>query len=172
MLMAAQKLKDIGLVLLTLFCAMMLYLFSTYVGGTRTALYQLEKDVARKQANIRYLESEIAVRSAMVQLERWNEEYFGYQAPGAEQYLRSERQLASLDRLPGVGRPRGGAAPVMALAMPIGPLSDTDGAAAPPAPSGASAGASVPRVATASLADQLSILPPANAVQPTGPSVP
>src|SRR3546814_18256278 len=36
----------------------------------------------------------------MRQLEQWNAESFGYSAPTAEQYLASERQLASLDRLP------------------------------------------------------------------------
>src|SRR3546814_15602394 len=55
----------------------------------------------------------------MRQLEQWNAESFGYSAPTAEQYLASERQLASLDRLP---RARGAndVAPVlMAMVTPV-----------------------------------------------------
>ena len=55
----------------------------------------------------------------MRQLEQWNADTFGYSAPDAAQYLESERQLASLDRLP---RARGAneVAPVlMAMVSPV-----------------------------------------------------
>ncbi len=119
MLMAARKLQGIGLVLLVLIFAMMLYPVSLKVAATRSELTRIEKQIDRTRDNIRYLESELAVRASMRQLEQWNADTFGYSAPGAGQYLESERQLASLDRLP---RARGAneVAPVlMAMVSPV-----------------------------------------------------
>lgn len=119
MLMAARKLQGIGLVLLVLIFAMALYPVSLKVAATRSELARIEKQIDRTQSNIRYLESELAVRASMRQLEQWNAESFGYSAPSASQYLASERQLASLDRVP---RARGAneVAPVlMAMVSPV-----------------------------------------------------
>lgn len=119
MLMAARKLQGIGLVLLVLIFAMMLYPVSLKVAATRSELAQINSRIGQARDNIRYLESELAVRASMRQLEQWNAESFGYSAPTADQYLTSERQLASLDRLP---RARGAndVAPVlMAMASPV-----------------------------------------------------
>ena len=119
MLMAARKLQGIGLVLLVLIFAMMLYPVSLKVAATRSELTRIERDIIRTRDNIRYLESELAVRASMRQLEQWNADAFGYSAPDAGQYLESERQLASLDRLP---RARGAneVAPVlMAMVSPV-----------------------------------------------------
>lgn len=119
MLMAARKLQGIGLVLLVLIFAMMLYPVSLKVAATRSELTRIEKQIDRTRDNIRYLESELAVRASMRQLEQWNADTFGYSAPSASQYLASERQLASFDRLP---RARGAneVAPVlMAMVTPV-----------------------------------------------------
>ena len=119
MLMAARKLQGIGLVLLVLIFAMMLYPVSLKVAATRSELTRIERDIVRARDNIRYLESELAVRASMRQLEQWNADTFGYSAPDASQYLENERQLASLDRLP---RARGAneVAPVlMAMVSPV-----------------------------------------------------
>ena len=119
MLMAARKLQGIGLVLLVLVFAMMLYPVSLKVAATRSELAQINHQINRTRDNIRYLESELAVRASMRQLERWNAETFGYSAPSASQYLANERQLASVDRLP---RARGAndVAPVlMAMVSPV-----------------------------------------------------
>ncbi len=119
MLMAARKLQGIGLVLLVLIFAMMLYPVSLKVAATRSELARIEKQIDRTQGNIRYLESELAVRASMRQLEQWNADTFGYSAPSASQYLANERQLASLDRVP---RARGAneVAPVlMAMVSPV-----------------------------------------------------
>ena len=119
MLMAARKLQGIGLVLLVLIFAMMLYPVSLKVAATRSELTRIERDIIRTRDNIRYLESELAVRASMRQLEQWNADTFGYSAPDAAQYLENERQLASLDRLP---RARGAneVAPVlMAMVSPV-----------------------------------------------------
>ncbi|WP_332816520.1 hypothetical protein [Sphingopyxis sp.] len=131
MLMAARKLQGIGLVLLVLIFAMMLYPVSLKVAATRSELTRIEKQIDRTRDNIRYLESELAVRASMRQLEQWNAETFGYSAPAADQYLASERQLASLDRLP---RARGAneVAPVlMAMVSPVAVPEPVKAATAP-----------------------------------------
>lgn len=99
MLMAARKLQGIGLVLLVLLIAMALYPVSLKVAATRSELATVEREIARSRSNIRYLESELAVRASMRQLEHWNADTFGYSAPTAAQYLAGERALASLDGL-------------------------------------------------------------------------
>ena len=140
MLMAARKLQGIGLVLLVLLFAMMLYPVSLKVAATRSELTRIEKQIDRTRDNIRYLESELAVRASMRQLEQWNAETFGYSAPNADQYLENERQLAGLDRLP---RARGthDVAPVlMAMVSPVAvpdapkasPAAEAEPAAEPP----------------------------------------
>src|SRR3546814_3228305 len=95
MLMAARKLQGIGLVLLVLIFAMMLYPVSLKVAATRSELTRIERDIVQARDNIRYLESELAVRASMRQLEQWNADTFGYSAPDASQYPENERQLAS-----------------------------------------------------------------------------
>src|SRR3546814_12135201 len=98
---------------------LMLYPVSLKVAATRSELTRIERDIVQARDNIRYLESELAVRASMRQLEQWNADTFGYSAPDASQYLENERQLASLDRLP---RARGAneVAPVlMAMVSPV-----------------------------------------------------
>ena len=142
MLMAARKLQGIGLVLLVLIFAMMLYPVSLKVAATRSELTRIERDIIRTRDNIRYLESELAVRASMRQLEQWNADAFGYSAPDATQYLENERQLASLDRLPRA-RGAGEVAPVlMAMVSPVAvaaaptesPVANKPAAAKPAAP--------------------------------------
>lgn len=119
MLMAARKMQGIGLVLLVLLFAMILYPVSLKVAAERSKLAEINREIARTSDNIRYLESELAVRASMRQLEQWNADSFGYSAPSASQYLSTERELASIGRLP---RARGAndVAPVlMAMAMPV-----------------------------------------------------
>lgn len=131
MLMAARKLQGIGLVLLVLIFAMVIYPVSLKVAATRSELAQIDKRIGEARDNIRYLESELAVRASMRQLEQWNADTFGYSAPDAGQYLSNERQLASLDRLP---RARGAneVAPVL-MAM-VTPVALPEPAIAKPAP--------------------------------------
>ena len=100
MLMAARKMQGIGLVLLVLLFAMILYPVSLKVAAERSKLAEINREIARTSDNIRYLESELAVRASMRQLEQWNADSFGYSAPSASQYLSTERELASIGRLP------------------------------------------------------------------------
>lgn len=147
MLMAARKLQGIGLVLLVLIFAMMLYPVSLKVAATRSELARINQQIDRTASNIRYLESELAVRASMRQLEQWNADTFGYSAPSASQYLENERQLASLGRVP---RARGAneVAPVlMAMVSPVAIPDKAKPAAAIDAPAAAAKPAPVKVVA-------------------------
>ncbi|OHD04494.1 MAG: hypothetical protein A2885_14950 [Sphingopyxis sp. RIFCSPHIGHO2_01_FULL_65_24] len=159
MLMAARKLQGIGLVLLVLVFAMMLYPVSLKVAATRSELAQINQQINRTRDNIRYLESELAVRASMRQLEQWNAETFGYSAPSASQYLANERQLASVGRLP---RARGAndVAPVlMAMVSPVA-LPEKAKPAAATAPDAPAAPAAAPKPAAIKLAAVQSDTPP------------
>jgi hypothetical protein len=151
MLMAARKLQGIGLVLLVLIIAMALYPLYLRVAATRSELAQIERDIVSTRDNVRYLESELVVRASMRQLERWNAESFGYSAPVARQYLRGERALASLDRLP---RARD--------QMPVAPVLL---ALAQPAPAAAAA-APLPSSGGTVLSDVAQVVVPAARAQP------
>lgn len=156
MLMAARKLQGIGLVLLVLIFAMMLYPVSLKVAATRSELARINQDIARTRDNIRYLESELAVRASMRQLEQWNAESFGYSAPSASQYLENERQLAALGRVP---RARGAndVAPVL-MAM-VSPVAIPE-KAKPAAAAVADAPVAAPKPAVVKLAAVQSDIPP------------
>lgn len=101
MLMAARKLQGIGLVLIVLFLAMILYPVSLRVASKRSELARVEQDIRATRNNIRYLETELGARASLRQLERWNAENFAYSAPTAAQYLKGERQLAELGAFAG-----------------------------------------------------------------------
>jgi hypothetical protein len=69
MLMAARKLQSIGLVLLVLILAMVLYPISLKVAAERSELAQIERQIRQARDNIRYLEAELAVRASLGQLQ-------------------------------------------------------------------------------------------------------
>ena len=100
MKLAMRRMKGVALVMGVLLVVMALYPVSLRVAATRGELARVERDLARTARSIRDLESEVAVRASMSQLEAWNSENFGYVPPTAAQYLDGERALASLDRLP------------------------------------------------------------------------
>ncbi|HMO75033.1 MAG TPA: hypothetical protein PKD99_07560 [Sphingopyxis sp.] len=166
MLMAARKLQGIGLVLLVLIIAMMLYPVSLNVAATRSELTQIERQIERTRANIRYLESELAVRASMRQLEQWNADSFGYSAPTAGQYLENERQLASLGRVPGARGANEVAPVLMAMVSPVAlpekakPVEVAAAAAKPAetAPAAAVRTDSTPRMAPTRRSEQLKMI--------------
>ena len=68
------------------------------VNAVKSEVVRAERQiVALKQENMR-LETEFETRANQQQLANWNAVDFGYVAPRADQYLESERQLASLSQ--------------------------------------------------------------------------
>lgn len=111
MMFAARKLQGIGLIMLLTIIALIAYPISLRVAATRAQLAQVEREIQLTRDQNRMLEGDIAVLANARQLDRWNREFLGYVAPGADQYLPGERALASLERL----RP----APAVAAVQPI-----------------------------------------------------
>ncbi len=99
MMFAARKLQGLSFIVLLTFAALATYSFSLPVSSTRSELQRVRAQVAQLREENRILEGDIAVLSTADQLEHWNGDLFGYAPPGPDQYLRSERALANLDRL-------------------------------------------------------------------------
>ena len=72
------------------------YLISYRVSAERSALEDVERDIARARDDILSLNTEFQTRSRMSQLERWNRNDLELDAPGAEQYVEGSTELASL----------------------------------------------------------------------------
>ncbi|MGX7951905.1 hypothetical protein ACWPM1_04985 [Tsuneonella sp. HG249] len=75
------------------------------VNSVRSQVRLAERQILALQREKVLLETEFETRASQQQLAQWNAVDFGYQAPGADQYLEGERQLARL------GEPRGATAP-------------------------------------------------------------
>lgn len=75
------------------------------VHAVHSDVVRAEREIVRLEQANTLLETEFLTRSSQAQLARWNRVDFGYVAPDAEQFIGSERQLASL------GSPREAGAP-------------------------------------------------------------
>ncbi|WP_022683079.1 hypothetical protein [Sphingobium bisphenolivorans] len=96
-MIAVKRLQSLIWVLLVALGALGAYLVSLKVATERNELMKVRAQIARANADIRYLETEFSARANMRQLERWNQEDFMYATPTAQQYLAGERALAHLD---------------------------------------------------------------------------
>ncbi|GMM93270.1 hypothetical protein [Qipengyuania sp. MTN3-11] len=87
-------------------CALAGFLGLTFhVNAIKSEVRLVERKIIALQREKLMLETEFQTRASQHQLSKWNRLEFGYGAPRADQYLESERQLASL------GSPRGLNAP-------------------------------------------------------------
>ena len=96
-MIAVKRLQSLFWVLLVALGALGAYLVSLRVATERNELMRVRTQISQARADIRYLETEFAARSAIRQLERWNSEDFRYSARDAKQYLDGERALAHLE---------------------------------------------------------------------------
>jgi hypothetical protein len=72
------------------------YLVSLRVASERTALEDVETQIALTQRDIRLLQTEIGTRGRLAQLERWNVKFIRLSAPNADQFVEGGFQLATL----------------------------------------------------------------------------
>lgn len=96
-MIAVKRLQSLIWIILVALGALGAYLVSLKVATERNELMRVRAQIARAQADIRYLETEFSARASMRQLERWNQDDFMYATPTAQQYLAGERALAHLD---------------------------------------------------------------------------
>ena len=100
MIFAVRKLGLIGVILaVTLGLLVITYPISLQVAATRSELQKVEDELAAARQRNRRLANDVAVLANAYQLERWNQEWLGYVAPTAGNYVSGERALANLDRL-------------------------------------------------------------------------
>ena len=72
------------------------YLVSLRVASERSALEDVESEIAMTQRDIRLLQTEIGTRGRLAQLERWNVRFIRLAAPTADQFVDGGFQLATL----------------------------------------------------------------------------
>jgi hypothetical protein len=100
-----------------------LYMITSQVASERTDLERVDRKILSARKDIRQLQTELGTRASLRQLERWNGEVLALTTPDADQFIASERTLATLDRSGIVPGPRyAPAAVVMAMtSMPAAP---------------------------------------------------
>lgn len=76
--------------------ALAFYMISQTVAAKRAELAGVERRIASTQQEIRQLRTEIDTRGGLAQIEKWNQNVYGLQAPGAEQFAMSSVRLVAL----------------------------------------------------------------------------
>lgn len=114
--MIAQRFRPVGWVAGIAAAACILYLISLQVATQRGRLEEIDRKIAMTKRDIRQLQTELGTRASLRQLERWNSDVLALSAPKANQYLRNEEALATLDRS-GIGETPSAPPPVMMAVM-------------------------------------------------------
>lgn len=131
---AAYRLKGIGWFGGCVVVALGFYLVSLQVAAERKRLEQTDAKIRVAMRDIRALETEFDTRANLTQLERWNGDTLALVAPGANQFVRDEAQLAAV-RFDVAPRAIGGSAPVRTASLVVpsytSPVSAPAVAAAP-----------------------------------------
>ncbi|MET0310286.1 MAG: hypothetical protein ABW023_16390 [Sphingomonas sp.] len=97
--MAVQGFKGLGWFLCGVIVAPACYMVTSHGAAERARLKSVEASIVQAQRDIRGLETEFNTRANLAQIERWNGDVLAMAAPAPQQYLASENQLASLDRV-------------------------------------------------------------------------
>ena len=105
MMISGSRLRQIGWAAALLACFSLFLGLSFRVHAVKSEVQLAEREIIALKRETLELETEFQARASQRQLADWNVVEFGYEAPRADQYLESERQLAAL------GSPRGPGAP-------------------------------------------------------------
>lgn len=100
-----DRLRNIGWAAVLLGCLAFTIALTFRVNAVKSEVRLVERKIVALKQDKQFLETEFLTRANQQQLRNLNDVEFGYQAPGASQYLEGERQLASL------GKPRAADAP-------------------------------------------------------------
>lgn len=100
-----DRLRNIGWAAVLLGCLAFTIALTFRVNAVKSEVRLVERKIVALKQEKQFLETEFLTRANQQQLRNLNDVEFGYQAPGASQYLEGERQLASL------GKPRAADAP-------------------------------------------------------------
>lgn len=90
------RLRRIGWFALLGLCTLLYALLHLQVWAVSSEVKRAERRIVALEESKLLLETEFLTRSSQLQLSAWNRVDFGYTAPRADQFIGSERQLASL----------------------------------------------------------------------------
>ena len=91
-----SRLRQIGWLLLLAVCVGLFLALSFRVHAVKSEVLLAERKIIALESERKMLETEFQTRASQRQLSDWNAIEFGYEAPRADQFLESERQLAGL----------------------------------------------------------------------------
>ncbi|WP_443971730.1 colicin transporter [Sphingobium sp. CR28] len=96
-MIAIKRLASIMWILVVAMASLAAYLVSLRVATEHKAVNDLQREIYRTRASIRYLEAEFGTRASLVQLERWNAADLKLAVTAKDRFLSDETALASLD---------------------------------------------------------------------------
>lgn len=107
MIASGSRIRQIGWAAVLAVCVALFALLSLQVQTVRSEVLLAEREIISLEREVQMLETEFQTRASQRQLAEWNTIELGYRAPRADQYLESNRQLASLgqDAAPGAPAP-------------------------------------------------------------------
>lgn len=100
-----SRLRQTGWFVLLALCAAIFLVLTFHVNSVKNKVHLAERSIIALELEKQTLEIEFEARANQQQLANWNKIDFGYEAPRADQYLDSPRQLASLGLARGPGAP-------------------------------------------------------------------
>ncbi|MEO6388851.1 MAG: hypothetical protein ABIT16_12645 [Croceibacterium sp.] len=100
-----SRIRRIGWIAALAICTALYLMLHLKVHAVQSDVVRSERQIVALEQQKLFLETEFETRANQLQLAAWNNVDFGYTAPGAAQFLGSERQLADF------GTPRGPGAP-------------------------------------------------------------
>lgn len=100
-----SRLRQASWIAVLLVCAALFIALTLRVNAVKSEVRLAERRIVSLERQKLLLETEFETRTNQQQLAAWNNVDFGYRAPGADQFLETERQLAAL------GTPRAAGAP-------------------------------------------------------------
>ncbi|GMN13167.1 hypothetical protein [Altererythrobacter sp. MTPC7] len=114
MIVRQSRLRQIGWLALLSICLALFVALSFRVNAVKSEVVRTERAIIALERETRRLETEFQTRANQQQLATWNRVEFGYEAPRADQYFDTERQLAEL----GEGRAPGAPSPIRVARAP------------------------------------------------------
>lgn len=100
-----SRLRQASWIATLLVCTALFIALTLRVNAVKSEVRLAERRIVSLERQKLLLETEFETRANQQQLAAWNNVDFGYRAPGADQFLETERQLAAL------GTPRAAGAP-------------------------------------------------------------
>jgi hypothetical protein len=103
-----SRLRQASWIATLLVCSALFVALTLRVNAVKSEVRLAERRIVSLEQEKMLLETEFETRANQQQLSAWNNVDFGYRAPGADQFLETERQLAAL----GTPRPKGAPQPI------------------------------------------------------------